>query len=161
MVRGGRAEAPVPRSDVSFRLDQKTGNFKAAIQSRLMQWSTSPERKAKESTCTNRVSLHKNNNNKGRQLPVVLRLHVSVALQQKTANFKVAFFSRLMQWSLLTEEKKKNQLAQTEFRFIKTIIIIRGGNYLQSFASISALHCSKRRQSSRWPYSADRCSGVH
>ena len=59
MVRGGRAEAPVPRSDVSFRLDQKAGNF------------------------------------------------------------KVAFDSRQMQWSALTEEKKKNQLAQTEFRFIK------------------------------------------
>ena len=67
MVRGGRAEAPVPRSDVSFRLDQKTGNFKAA------------------------------------------------------------FRSREMQWSHLTEEKKRNELVQTEFRFIKTIImIIRG-----------------------------------
>ena len=34
-----------------------------------------------------------------------------------------------MQWSLLTEEEQKNQLAQTEFHFIKTIIIIiiRGG----------------------------------
>jgi hypothetical protein len=59
MVRGGRAEAPGPRSDVSFRLDQKTGDFKVAIGSRDMQWS------------------------------------------------------------LLTEEKQKNQLAQTEFRFIK------------------------------------------
>ena len=58
MVRGGRAEALVSRSDVSFRLDQKTGNFKVAI-------------------------------------------------------------DRVMQWSALTEEKKKNQLAQTEFRFIK------------------------------------------
>ena len=66
MVRGGRAEAPVPRSDVSFRLDQKTGNFKVAI------------------------------------------------------------VSRAMQWSALTEAKKKNQLAQTEFRFINTTIIIRG-----------------------------------
>ena len=28
-----------------------------------------------------------------------------------------------MQWSVITEEKQKNQLAQTEFRFIKTIII--------------------------------------
>ena len=92
MVRGGRAEAPVPRSDVSFRLDQKTGNFKVAIGSRDMQWSA------------------------------------------------------------LTEENKKNQLAQKEFRFIKTmIIIIRGGNYVLSFASISALHCSKRRVTSRWP----------
>jgi hypothetical protein len=69
MVRGGRAEAPVPRSDVSFRLHQKTGNFKAAMESRAMQWG------------------------------------------------------------VITEEKQKNQLAQTEFRFIKTIIIIKGGNY--------------------------------
>ena len=71
MVRGGRAEAPGPRSDVSFRLDQKT------------------------------------------------------------ANFKVASGSRLMQRSGFTEEKQKNQLAQTEFRFIKTMIIItRSGNYV-------------------------------
>jgi hypothetical protein len=71
MVRGGRAEAPGPRSDVSFRLDQKTSNFKAAIASRDMQWS---------------------------------------------------FF---------TEEKQQSQFAQTEFCFIKTIIIsiIRVGNY--------------------------------
>jgi hypothetical protein len=47
MVRGGRAEAPVPRSDVSFRLDQKTGNFKVAIGSRLMQWSALTEGKQK------------------------------------------------------------------------------------------------------------------
>ena len=67
MVRGGRAEAPVLRSDVSFRLDQKTANFKVAIESRPMQWSA------------------------------------------------------------LTEEKQKNQLAQTEFRFMKTIITMRGG----------------------------------
>jgi hypothetical protein len=32
----------------------------------------------------------------------------------------MAIASRAMQWSVLTEEKKKNQLAQTEFRFIKT-----------------------------------------
>ena len=95
MVRGGRAEAPGPRSDVSFRLDQKTGNFKAGI------------------------------------------------------------VSRPMQWSALTEEKQKNQLAQTLFRFIKTMIIIRAGNYLVSFASISALHCSKRRQTSRPPSIAE------
>ncbi len=101
MVRGGRAEAPVPRSDVSFRLDQKTGNFKVAIASRGMQWSA------------------------------------------------------------LTEEKQKNELAQKEFRFIKTIIVtIRGGNYLLVFAPISALHCSKRRVISRWPFIVDLCSGV-
>ena len=64
MVRGGRAEAPVPRSDVSFRLDQKTGNFKVAIHSRVMQWSA------------------------------------------------------------LTERKQKIELAQTQFRFIKTMIIM-------------------------------------
>jgi hypothetical protein len=89
MVRGGRAEARGPRSDVSFRLDQKTGNFKMATESRVMQWGA------------------------------------------------------------LTEEKQKNQLAQKGFRFIKTMIIIRAGNYPMSFASISALHCSKRRVISR------------
>ena len=93
---------------------------------------------------------------------MVLRLYISVALQQKTGHFKVTIASRVMQWSHLTEEKQKNELAQTEFRFIKTIIvIIRGGNYSSSFASISALHCSKRRQTSRWPSRAERCSGVH
>ena len=95
MVRGGRAEALCPRSDVSFRLHQKTGNFEVAIESRPMQWGAS------------------------------------------------------------TEGKQKNELAQTEFRFIKRIIIIREGNYLPSFASISALHCSKRRVISRWPFAAD------
>ena len=96
MVRGGRAEAPLPRSDVSFRLDQKTGNFKMAINSREMQWSA------------------------------------------------------------LTEERQKNKLAQTEFRLIKTIIIIiKGGNYSSFFASISALNCSKRQQTSRWPSAAE------
>jgi hypothetical protein len=66
MVRGGRAEAPPRRSDVSFRLDQKTGSFKAAFFSRQMQWSLLPEGKQKESTCAYRVSLHEdyNNNNK-------------------------------------------------------------------------------------------------
>ena len=100
MVRGGRAEAPVPRSDVSFRFDQKTGKFKETI------------------------------------------------------------LSRPMQWSALTEGKQTNELAQKEFRFIKTMIIIRGGNYPTFFASISALHCSKRRQTSRWPFKADQTSGV-
>ena len=155
MVRGGRAEALVPRSDVSFRLDQKTANFKAAFPCRLMQWSALTEEKQKMN-CANRVSLHKNNdNNKGRQLQVVLRLYISVALQQKTANFKAATGSRPMQWSGLTEGKQKNELAQTEFRFIKTITIIRGGNYSSFFASISALNCSKRQQTSRWPSAAE------
>ena len=49
-------------------------------------------------------------NNKGRQLLFVLRLYISVALQQKTANFKVTIESRPMQWSVLTEEDQKNQL---------------------------------------------------
>jgi hypothetical protein len=66
-----------------------------------------------------------------------------------------------MQCGFLTEGKEKNELAQKEFRFIKTILIIkRGGNYLQSFASTSALHCSKRRQTSRSPSEADQCSAV-
>ena len=48
---------------------------------------------------------------KGGQLLAVLRLYISVAQQQKTGDFKVAIDSRLMQWSAMTEEKKKNQLA--------------------------------------------------
>ena len=52
-----------------------------------------------------------NNNNKGGQLLGVLRLYISVAQQQKTGIFKEAIVSRAMQWSALTEAKKKNQLA--------------------------------------------------
>jgi hypothetical protein len=37
-----------------------------------------------------------------------LRLHISIALEQKTANFKVAMESRDMQWSVSPEEKQKN-----------------------------------------------------
>jgi hypothetical protein len=81
--------------------------------------------KAKESTCANIVSLHKNNNNnKGGQLLLSFRLYISVALQQKMGNFQSAMASRGTQWSVLTEEKKKNQLAQTEFRLIETIIVM-------------------------------------
>jgi hypothetical protein len=69
--------------------------------------------------------------------------------------------SRVMQRSVLPEEKHKNSVAQTEARFIKTIMIRGGCNYLQSFASTSALHCSKRRQISRWPLKAQLCSAVH
>jgi hypothetical protein len=102
MVRGGRAEAPVPHSDVSFRLDQNTANFNVAIESRPTQGS------------------------------------------------------------VCTEEKQKNELAQKHFRFIKTIItMIRGGKYYWSFASISELHCSKRRKTSRWPSRAEKSSGVY
>ncbi len=50
---------------------------------------------------------------------------VNFRLDQKKANFKVAFASREMQWSFSTEEKQKNQLAQTGYRFIKTITLIR------------------------------------
>ncbi len=73
----------------------------------------------------------------------------------------MAIGSRLMQWGVLTEGKQKNELAnKTEVRFKTTTIIIRGGNYFQSFASISALHCSKRRATSRWSSTAEKCSGV-
>ncbi len=117
-MRGGRAEAPGPRSDVSFRLDQKTGNFKVAIFSRLMQWSPLTEEKQKNQLAQTEFRFIKNQI-RGGQLPAALRLYISVALQQKTGNFKVAIASRQMQRSPLTEEKQKNQLAQTEFRFVK------------------------------------------
>ena len=50
---------------------------------------------------------------------------VSFRLDQKTGNFKVATGSRVMQRGALTEGKQKNKLAQKEFRFIKTTIMIR------------------------------------
>jgi hypothetical protein len=110
MVRGGRAEEPAPRSDVSFRLDPKTANFKAVIASRLMQWSVLTEEKQKNQLAqTERVSLHKNNNSdKGGQLLADLRLYISFALQQKTANFKVALPSRDLQCSAVSEKNQKN-----------------------------------------------------
>jgi hypothetical protein len=42
---------------------------------------------------------------------LVLRLYISVALQQKTGNFKVAILSRPNQWSALPEEKQESELA--------------------------------------------------
>jgi hypothetical protein len=62
-----------------------------------------------------------------RQLLFGLCPHISVALQQKTANFSVAKGSSIMQWSATTEEKQKNQLAQTEFHFIKKNNNNKGG----------------------------------
>jgi hypothetical protein len=44
----------------------------------------------------------------GGQLLDVLCLHISVALQQKTGNFKMAVENRVMQWSALPEDKQKN-----------------------------------------------------
>ena len=44
-----------------------------------------------------------------------------------------------MQWSVMAEGKQKNQLAQKEFRFVKTITIIRGGNYKSSRFATSRL----------------------
>jgi hypothetical protein len=43
---------------------------------------------------------------RGRQLLAVLRLYISVALQQKTGNFNAAPASRKMQWSALTKGKQ-------------------------------------------------------
>jgi outer membrane translocation and assembly module TamA len=101
-------------------LQQKTANFESAMHSRVMQRGAFPEEKQKNELAQTRVSFHKNNNNnKGRQLPVGLRFYISAALQQKTANFKVAIASRPNQWSVLTEEKRKNELAQIRVSFHK------------------------------------------
>jgi hypothetical protein len=76
-----------------------------------MQWSLSPEEKQKNELAQKEFRFMNNNNNRGRQLPPVRCLYISVALQQKTANFKVAFFSRPLQCSGSTEGKQKNELA--------------------------------------------------
>jgi hypothetical protein len=48
MARGGRAEVHGRgSSDVSFRLDQKTDNFKVATGGREMQWGVFTEEKQK------------------------------------------------------------------------------------------------------------------
>jgi len=52
------------------------------------------------------------------QLTEVLRIYVSVALQQKTANVKVAIVSRAVQWGAISEGKQKNQFAHTECHII-------------------------------------------
>ena len=74
-----------------------------------MQWSAMTEERQKNKLA--QTEFHNNNNNKGRQLLVVLRLYISVALQQKTGNFKVIKASRQNQWGALTEGKQKNELA--------------------------------------------------
>ncbi len=107
-MAGGRAEARGPRSDVSFRLDQKTGNFKVAFFSRPMQWSALTEGKQTNELAQKEFRFIKTIIKiiiRGGQLPPVTRLYISVALQQKTANFKVAFSSRPMQWNGFTEEQ--------------------------------------------------------
>jgi hypothetical protein len=56
-----------------------------------MQWGELPEERQKNELAQKEFRFIKNNiNNKGRQLPEVLRLYICVALQQKTANFKAA-----------------------------------------------------------------------
>jgi hypothetical protein len=65
--------------------------------------------------------LHQNNknNNKdsGKKLLAVPRIYISVVLQQNTANFEEAFGGGVMQWSFFSEEKHKNQLAQSKICF--------------------------------------------
>ena len=56
-------------------------------------------------------------------MPVVLCLQISVALEQKTGDLKVAITDRYVQWSPFTKKQQKNQLSQPEFHFIKSIIM--------------------------------------
>jgi hypothetical protein len=91
------------------------------------------------------------------------RYHVYVfALQQKTAYFKVAIGSRVIQCSFSTEKKKYGQLESKNRASLhrSNNNKERGGNYSQSFAFTSASHWSKRRKTSRRRYLADRCNGV-
>ena len=79
------------------------------MKSREMQWIALTEEKKKNQLAQTEFRFIKNNNNNtGGQVPVVLRLYISVALQQKTGNFKMAIGSRANQWGVLTEEKQKN-----------------------------------------------------
>jgi hypothetical protein len=62
---------------------------------------------------------------KGRAEALVCRSDVSFRLDQKTGNFKAAFNNGQMQGGDFTEENQKCQLAQAEFRVIKTMTIRR------------------------------------
>jgi predicted DNA-binding protein (UPF0251 family) len=73
-----------------------------------MQWSPSTEEKQKNEFAQTEFRFMKTINVIRGELPAFLRLYISVAQQQKTANMKVAIASRQMQWSLLTEAKQKN-----------------------------------------------------
>jgi hypothetical protein len=78
-----------------------------------MQWSGLTEEKKKNQLAQTEFRFIKTmiitNNNEGRrQLLVGLRLHISVATEQKMANCKVAFASRPMQWREFPEEKQKD-----------------------------------------------------
>ena len=94
-----------------FKLQQQAADFKVAT--RAMQWS--PATRKSKRINTRKVSVHNNNmnNNKRRERSQVsVRcIHISVALQQQAAGFKVAILHREMQWSNFipeTEEVQKN-----------------------------------------------------
>ena len=93
MVRGGRAEAPLPRSDVSFRLDQKTGNSKAAIVSRQNQWGVITEGKRKNELA-NKTEFRFIKKTiiiiRGRQLLYVLRMNAGGIRGQMVLNTRKA-----------------------------------------------------------------------
>jgi hypothetical protein len=78
---------------------------------------------------------------------MVSRLNIGIALQQQTADFKVATKSRQMQWSFPTEYKKTQTRKQNPGSKKMQAI----NHLVQSLASTSASHCSSRRQISRWP----------
>ncbi len=95
-------------------LQQQTAEFKVALLSTLVQWSALTEAinfKAKKTQLaqTQFRFISSKSNEKGREkLRGILRFYIRVALQQQTADFKMAIFSRPMQWSSLTEAKQKN-----------------------------------------------------
>ncbi len=73
------------------------------------------------------------------------RSEVSFRLNQKTGNLKMTIVSRVMQWSALSVKKQKNELAHEEFRFIKTITIIRGRGAITCRPSPPHQRCEARR----------------
>jgi hypothetical protein len=99
---------------ICVALQQQTAEFKLALLSTLVQWSVLTEAinfKAKKNQLGQTQSrfIQNNKNDKWREnLRVILRFYIRVELQQQTAGFKVAIFSRPMQWSSLTEANQKH-----------------------------------------------------
>jgi hypothetical protein len=94
----------------------------------------------------------------GGRILIFLRLYISVALQQKTANFKSAMGSRLMQWSALTElrRKEKELTCCMKMMKIKEGSKWAGDNYSSSrFLTPSASAITWQSTETPSPFAAD------
>jgi hypothetical protein len=103
------------RFHICAALQQQTAEFKVTLSSTLVKWSAFTEaikfKVNKNQLAETQCGFIQNNGDEKRRekLRAILRFYIRVALQQQTADFKIAFFSRPMQWSSLTEVNQKKK----------------------------------------------------